>query len=152
MVVHNDASSRGGAGERTVDVGTIVEGSHSSTSRDGIRMSNQSEPIWKTLVLLLPRFVFHYAHWFGELCIGLLDQDIQRLNRAKQALERAVGVPQQPAQQDDPESDKQDVPVTCPDCGETSIFLGSLEGTVQECSHCAAFVDVASAALHQDSA
>jgi len=32
--------------------------------------------------------------------------------------------------------------VQCEDCGKTSSFAGSLQGTVQDCPHCGAYVDV----------
>ena len=34
------------------------------------------------------------------------------------------------------------VEVRCEECGETSVFPAEQEGTVQECPHCSAYVDV----------
>jgi hypothetical protein len=35
-----------------------------------------------------------------------------------------------------------DIQVICEDCGKTTSFPGSLDGTIQECRHCGAYVDV----------
>ncbi|EAQ77312.1 hypothetical protein [Blastopirellula marina] len=35
-----------------------------------------------------------------------------------------------------------DIKVICEDCGKTTSFPNSLDGTTQECRHCAAYVDV----------
>lgn len=35
-----------------------------------------------------------------------------------------------------------EVQAVCEDCGKTSVFPDSLNGTTQECSHCHAYVDV----------
>ncbi len=34
------------------------------------------------------------------------------------------------------------IEVTCEECDRPSTFAGALDGTVQECSHCGAYVDV----------
>ncbi len=39
-------------------------------------------------------------------------------------------------------SDGQPVDVVCEDCGKTTAFPASQRGTVQDCSHCGAYVDV----------
>jgi len=36
----------------------------------------------------------------------------------------------------------QTIEAQCEDCGKTSTFAGSLNGTVQECPHCHAYLDV----------
>lgn len=40
------------------------------------------------------------------------------------------------------ESKSQDILVVCEECGKTTTFAASLDGTTQECSHCRAYVDV----------
>jgi hypothetical protein len=40
------------------------------------------------------------------------------------------------------EDDDSFVRVTCEECGETSDFPASQRGSVQECLHCASYVDV----------
>jgi hypothetical protein len=34
------------------------------------------------------------------------------------------------------------IDVVCEECGKSTSFAASMKGTVQDCSHCAAFVDV----------
>lgn len=41
-----------------------------------------------------------------------------------------------------PVDGKGDIQVTCEDCGKSTSFPNSLEGTTQECRHCGAYVDV----------
>ncbi len=35
-----------------------------------------------------------------------------------------------------------EIQVVCEDCGKTTLFSDSLDGTTQDCSHCHAYVDV----------
>jgi hypothetical protein len=39
-------------------------------------------------------------------------------------------------------NEPQSIDVVCEDCGQSSTFAGSLDGTVQKCPHCRSFVDV----------
>jgi len=43
-----------------------------------------------------------------------------------------------------------DVSVRCDECGETATFPGSLNGTIQECPHCHALVDVGDIGFDED--
>jgi hypothetical protein len=45
-------------------------------------------------------------------------------------------------QRQNPDDRADAIKVECEECGKTSTFPGSLNGTTQECSHCGAFVDV----------
>jgi hypothetical protein len=39
-------------------------------------------------------------------------------------------------------NEPQTIEAHCEDCGKSSTFAGSLDGTVQNCPHCSSFVDV----------
>ncbi len=41
-----------------------------------------------------------------------------------------------------PTEGQAEIPVICEECGKTTSFPGSLDGTTQECRHCGAYVDV----------
>ena len=42
-----------------------------------------------------------------------------------------------------------EIQVRCEECGETTMFRNSLDGTTQECSHCQAYVDVGGGACQR---
>lgn len=43
-----------------------------------------------------------------------------------------------------------DIQVQCEECGKTTVFPGSLDGSIQECSHCGSFVDVGELGWDED--
>ena len=45
-------------------------------------------------------------------------------------------------QRQNPDDGGGEIKVQCEECGKTTTFPSSLNGTTQECSHCGAFVDV----------
>ena len=48
------------------------------------------------------------------------------------------------------ESDAADIQVVCEECGQSSKFPGSLNGTTQNCLHCHAYVDVGELSWEDD--
>lgn len=49
---------------------------------------------------------------------------------------------QPPYQYEDPDANAPRLPVVCEECGATSFFPATLDGTTQDCSQCGAFVAV----------
>lgn len=44
----------------------------------------------------------------------------------------------------------EEIPVVCEDCGKTTLFPATLDGTTQQCQHCRAYVDVGDLPWEED--
>ena len=75
--------------------------------------------------------------------------DVQRARQVLEDYERRM---QQRRQAGGPAetSDMPPVEVTCEECGRQSTFPASQRGTVQDCAHCGAYVDVGEVVLPDD--
>lgn len=45
-------------------------------------------------------------------------------------------------ERENPGSGTSEIAVVCDECGKTTLFPNTLDGTTQDCSHCDAYVDV----------
>jgi hypothetical protein len=83
------------------------------------------------------------GHWIGGLMPEIHKPQvwIERadMERAKPILD---AYEQRPSQQAKSTSDTWPIGVTCEECGKRSLFPAEQNGTVQECPHCRAYVDV----------
>jgi hypothetical protein len=61
---------------------------------------------------------------------------------AGQAAELIRTYEEQKRQRRHPEQGTGQIEVVCEECGKTTTFPASLDGTTQECAHCRAYVDV----------
>ena len=85
--------------------------------------------------------------WFGGTLpfhnpqVWIERADAQRAAQVLREYENAEAA-HRAAENGDSDSDEPPIEVACEDCGKTSLFPADLNGTIQSCHHCTAFLDV----------
>ena len=69
---------------------------------------------------------------------------------SKEAAQIILDFEERKRQHQNPDGGDDTIEAKCEECGRTTIFPDSLNGTTQECSHCRAFVDVGEFAWDED--
>jgi len=81
---------------------------------------------------------FHKPNvWIDKSTTEMAAQLIRQFEESKQ-------------KRDNPGVSTGEIHVECEECGKTTIFPDTLDGTTQDCSHCHAYVDVGELAWDED--